>query len=138
MPRPGARYSRRTVAAEPSSRVLVVDDDATIRATVAEALELEGYDVARAANGAEALELVREERPRAIVLDLMMPVMDGLTFLEHCRREPTCDGTPILVISARRDLPNNAASLGIDDCLAKPFDLDVLVGAVGRLVHRAA
>ena len=124
--------------AEASSRVLVVDDDDTIRATVAEALELEGYAVARAANGAEALEVVREQRPGAIVLDLMMPVMDGLTFLERCRREPGCQGTPILVISARRDLPSDVASLGVDGCLAKPFDLDVLVGAVGRLVQRAA
>jgi two-component system, chemotaxis family, chemotaxis protein CheY len=118
--------------------VLVVDDDVTIRSTVAEALELEGYLVARASNGAEALQLVRQQRPGAIVLDLMMPVMDGWTFLEHCRAEPTCHETPVLVISAYRDLPKDAATLGVNGCLAKPFDLDVLVGAVDRLVRRAA
>jgi CheY-like chemotaxis protein len=124
--------------AEAGARVLVVDDDATIRSTVAEALELEGYVVARASNGAEALDLVREQRPGAIVLDLMMPVMDGWTFLEHCRTEPECSGTPIIVISAHRDLPRDAETLGVNGCLAKPFDLDVLVGAVDRLVRRAA
>jgi len=126
------------VAAEAIARVLVVDDDVTIRSTVAEALELEGYFVQRASNGAEALALVREQRPGAIVLDLMMPVMDGWAFIEHCRLEPACQGTPILVISAHRDLPRDAETLGVNGCIAKPFDLDVLVGAVDRLVQRAA
>jgi CheY-like chemotaxis protein len=118
--------------------VLVVDDDETIRTTVAEALEFEGYAVASATNGAEALELVRQQRPQAIVLDLMMPVMDGWQFLEHCRADAGCAGTPVLVISASRRLPQEAAGLGVTGCITKPFDLDVLLGAVERLVRRAA
>ena len=117
--------------------VLVVDDDETIRTTVAEALEFEGYAVACATNGAEALELVRQQRPQAIVLDLMMPVMDGWQFLEHCRADARCAGTPVLVISASRQLPRAAAGLGVKGCITKPFDLDVLLGAVERLVHAA-
>ena len=117
--------------------VLVVDDDETIRTTVAEALEFEGYAVASATNGAEALELVRQQRPQAIVLDLMMPVMDGWQFLEHCRADARCAGTPVLVISAYRQLPQAAAGLGVKGCITKPFDLDVLLGAVERLVHAA-
>jgi two-component system response regulator MprA len=118
--------------------VLVVDDDDTIRGAVAEALELEGYAVATATNGAEALEQVRAGRPDAVVLDLMMPVMDGWAFLDACRREELCDGTPVLVMSAYRALPETASQLGARACIAKPFDLDVLLGAVERLLRRAA
>ena len=68
-----------------TKRVLVVEDDETLRTTVAEALEDEGYQVITATNGAEALRLVRAAEPDAIVLDLMMPVMDGRAFLEASR-----------------------------------------------------
>jgi CheY-like chemotaxis protein len=114
-----------------------VDDDDTIRTVVAEVLELEGYAVACATNGAEALELVRRQRPQAIVLDLMMPVMDGWHFLEHCRADARCAGTPVLVISASRHLSREAAGLGVTGCIAKPFDLDVLLRAVEGLVRAA-
>ena len=119
-------------------RVLVVDDEEPIRNTLTEALELEGYTVKAASNGAEAFELVRRFRPSAIVLDLMMPVMSGWEFLEHCQRDARCSGTPVLVISAYSKLPQEAATLGVKACIAKPFDLDVLIGAVDRLVRTAA
>jgi CheY-like chemotaxis protein len=124
------------VSAKPGvTRVLVVDDDDTIRATVAEALEFEGYAVESATNGAEALDLVRRKQPSAIVLDLMMPVMDGWEFLKRCREDGLCHGTPVLVISASRNLPQEAVGLGVKGCIAKPFDLDVLLGAVERVVR---
>lgn len=119
-------------------RVLVVDDDDGIRAAVAEVLDFEGYDVVTARNGAEALEQIRTARPDAVVLDLMMPVMDGWTFMEVCRKEELCDGTPVLVMSAYRNLAETAPNLGANACIAKPFDLDVLIGAVERLIRRAA
>jgi two-component system, chemotaxis family, chemotaxis protein CheY len=118
--------------------VLVVDDDSMIRAVVAEALELEGYGVVTATNGAEALDRVRANPPRAVVLDLMMPVMDGWQFLDACRKENLCADIPILVMSAYRHLGEQAPKLRATACIAKPFDLDVLLGAVDRLVKRAA
>ena len=118
--------------------VLVVDDEEPIRSTLTEALELEGYAVQAASNGAEAVELVRHFRPSAIVLDLMMPVMNGWEFLERCRRDARCNGTPVLVMSAYSKLPPEAATLGVKACIAKPFDLDVLLGAVDRIVRTAA
>jgi two-component system, chemotaxis family, chemotaxis protein CheY len=121
-----------------SKRVLVVDDDDGIRAAVADVLDLEGYKVITASNGVEALEQVRTGRPDAVVLDLMMPVMDGWTFMEACRREERCAETPVLVMSAYRNLAETAPNLGAKACIAKPFDLDVLLGAVERLVRRAA
>jgi CheY-like chemotaxis protein len=118
--------------------VLVVDDDDTIRDTVADALEFEGYEVTTATNGMEALEHVRTDHPDAVVIDLMMPVMTGWEFLEACRKEELCDGTAVLVMSAYRHLAETAPGLGATACIAKPFDLDVLLGAVERLTHRAA
>jgi CheY-like chemotaxis protein len=118
-----------------AAEVLVVDDDAAIRNAVVGALELEGYTARAAANGAEALTLLVDEPPALIVLDLMMPVMNGWQFLEHCRQGP-CQGVPVLVMSAYRQLSAEAAELGVSACIAKPFDLDVLLGAVDRLVRR--
>ena len=119
-------------------RVLVVDDEEPIRSTLTEAFELEGYAVRAASNGAEAFDLMRRFRPSAIVLDLMMPVMNGWQFLEQCRGDAECSDTPILVISAYSKLPQEAAKLGVKACIAKPFDLEVLLGAVDRIVRAAA
>ena len=116
--------------------MLVVDDDDAIRTAVAEALEMEGYAVSAASNGAEALALVRQQQPSAVVLDLMMPVMDGWQFLEHCRADALCQDTPVVVISAYRNLPAEAGRLGVKGCITKPFDLDVLLGAVERVMER--
>jgi CheY-like chemotaxis protein len=121
-----------------SARILVVDDDDTIRETVAEALELDGFSVDTARNGAEALRLVTERPPSGIILDLMMPVMTGWQFLEQCRARELCVNTPVVVMSAYNKLPEEAASLGVRGCIAKPFDLDVLLGAIERAVRRVA
>jgi CheY-like chemotaxis protein len=118
-----------------SKQVLVVEDEEALRTVVAEALREDGYEVMTAANGAEALELVRQTSPDAIVLDLMMPVMDGWAFLEACRREPCCGDTPVLIVSAHRKLAEiMATEVRADEFIAKPFELDALLGAVERLV----
>ena len=72
-------------------QILVVEDDDAIRGLVSEVLRDDGYDVREATNGVEALDRLREERPDLIVLDLMMPVMDGWAFVEACRRKQCCD-----------------------------------------------
>jgi two-component system, chemotaxis family, chemotaxis protein CheY len=117
-------------------RVLVVDDEDTIRLAVADAFEFEGYQVFTAGNGLEALESIRASPPHVVVLDLMMPVMNGWQFMEACRRETLCAGIPVVIMSAYRDLAQIAADLGSAVCIAKPFDLDVLLGAVERLAKR--
>ncbi len=118
--------------------VLIVEDDSLIRAAVAEALQDDGYKVHTASNGVVALDLVRESPPDAIVLDLMMPVMDGVQFLAACRHDRLCEGVPILVTSANGKLADMAPQLQVQACLAKPFDLDVLLGAIDRLVNRGS
>jgi len=121
-------------------QILVVEDDDAIRGLVGEVLRSDGYDVREAANGVEALEQVRAERPDLIVLDLMMPVMDGWAFVEECRRKPGCEEVPIVVTSASHDLPRTAErlrSLGVRTCLAKPFDIEGLLALVERYVPSA-
>lgn len=121
-------------------QILVVEDDDAIRGLVSEVLRDDGYDVREATNGVEALDRLREERPDLIVLDLMMPVMDGWAFVEECRREPECDDVPIVVTSASHDLPRTAERLstfGVRTCLAKPFDVDGLLALVERFVPLA-
>ena len=114
------------------SYVLIVDDDPAIRGLMADALRSEGYAVDMAAHGAEALEAMRARRPSTVLLDLMMPVMDGFSFIEACHREQLCVDVPIVVISAVQDALNRVAELPVHACLAKPFDLDELVRLVGR------
>src|SRR5215211_8502819 len=86
-----------------SPYVLVVDDDPAIRGLVGDALRGEGYAVDLAAHGREALDAMRARRPATVILDLMMPVMDGFSFMEACHQEALCDGVPIVVISAVKD-----------------------------------
>ncbi|GEJ56133.1 response regulator [Anaeromyxobacter diazotrophicus] len=113
----------------PKGRLLVIDDDADIRTALAEILELSGYEVVVAADGQEGAELLAVVSPQAIVLDLMMPRMDGWTFLEHLRCHPTLHDLPVLVTSAAPGEPPP----GADACLPKPFDATQLDRAVARL-----
>jgi CheY-like chemotaxis protein len=121
-------------------QILVVEDDEAIRGLVTEVLRDDGYDVSEAANGAEALALVVGHRPDLIVLDLMMPVMDGWAFVEACRNSSCCREVPIVVTSASHDLPRTAERLrsyGVRTCLAKPFDVDGLLALVERYTPSA-
>lgn len=111
--------------------VLVVDDDPTISATVAEALREDGYAVDVAENGAVALQKVRQIRPAVVLLDLMMPVMDGWTFLEQCRADPHCAESRIVVLSAAHR--SSTRRLNADAFISKPFDLGTLLDTVERL-----
>ena len=117
-----------------AKRVLVVDDESAIRTMIADALDFEGYDVVTATNGADALAKLAACEPDVIVLDLMMPVMDGRSFLMASRQQPRHAGIPVLVVSAAHDLTAAVSDLGARACLAKPFDLDVLLAVIDRLV----
>lgn len=111
-------------------RVLVVDDEADIRATVSAMLEIEGYDVEEAANGADALHAIEARAPDLILLDMRMPVLDGWAFASELRRRG--HRTPIVVMTAARDAARWAAEIAATAFVAKPFGLDDLITAVER------
>jgi CheY-like chemotaxis protein len=117
-------------------RILVVEDDATIRTAVAEALEDMGYIVETASNGAEALAKVRDDGFAAIVLDLMMPVMTGWEFLDACGDDLLAEQIPVAVVSAAYAPGAIASRPAVSAVLSKPFDLDVLEAIVQRLTAR--
>jgi signal transduction histidine kinase len=116
--------------------ILVVDDNRHNQEICRINLELEDYRVTVAEDGAEGLAMVREARPDLILLDLMMPVMDGFEFLEAVRGDPELRDTPILVISAKAmsDDVVRAFQLGARDYVRKPFEVNELVARVDNLV----
>jgi len=115
----------------PNVRVLIVDDEPDIRATVSAMLEIEGYDVAEAANGAEALQAVQDHAPDVILLDMRMPVLDGWGFAAELRRRG--HRTPIVVMTAARDAAHWASEIAATAFVAKPFGFDDLITAVERV-----
>ena len=122
------------------AHILLVEDDFAIRETVAEVLVGEGFQVTCAANGAEALRRLDEaaDQPALILLDLMMPVMDGWEFRHAQRRDPRIAGIPVIVLSAGAGLEARVSGLAPAAFLPKPFELDHLLHAVGRLCGRRA
>jgi two-component system response regulator MprA len=118
-------------------QILVVDDEPAVRDSLDRALRLEGYGVGLAADGAEALDALGEESPDAVVLDLMMPKLDGF---EVCRRMRAAgDRTPVLVLTARDAVSDRVKGLdaGADDYLVKPFSLDELLARLRALLRRS-
>jgi two-component system, chemotaxis family, chemotaxis protein CheY len=112
--------------------ILVVDDDPDILEALSEILEAEGFEIRRARNGKEALERLEPDPPQLILLDLMMPVMDGWEFAQRMRQRPTFSGIPIIVLSADRNVGSKALDIGAVGHLAKPFELNDLLEMVRR------
>jgi CheY-like chemotaxis protein len=113
------------------SRVLIVDDELDIRETIAELLRLEGHETFEATDGEQALVRCRQLRPDLVLLDLMMPGMNGWDFRKAQLRDPSIAAIPVVVVSAvarSRDLP-------ADGFLQKPFSLDDLLALVRRVAR---
>ena len=118
-------------------RVLVIDDDPSIRRVVGYVLSDEGYQVDEAPNGELALEAIERRHPDLILLDMKMPVMDGWEFARRYR-ERHGNRAPIIVVTAATDAAMRGADVEADDFLAKPFDLDTLIACVAATMRRRA
>jgi two-component system response regulator MprA len=116
-----------------AKRVLVVDDDLGMRETLAAALELDGYETTLAADGLAALDLIGSELPALIILDLMMPRMDGFAFAEALTARGLRERVPLLVLTADGRAREKAARIGAEGWLAKPFALADLLERVAAL-----
>lgn len=121
-------------AASDSVTVLVVDDDPGVLEVLQLALDAEGYNVVVARNGREALEQAARSQPRLILLDLMMPVMDGWEFVREFRRRRRDERTPVIILSALRHVEEATRNLDVQAVLAKPFNLDELLDVVATHV----
>lgn len=122
-----------------SRRVLVVDDEADVRVFLTVTLELAGFDVIEAGDGVEALELARANAPDLVLLDVMLPRLDGMQALRRLRSDPRTSHLPVLLTTARTQREDVLQGLdaGADDCLTKPIDADVLVARVRAALRRS-
>jgi two-component system, OmpR family, response regulator MprA len=118
-----------------SERILIIEDDRRIRDVLRRGLIFEGYSVETAEDGESALRSAREQMPDAVILDLMLPGIDGL---EVCRRLRSASNVPILVLTARDTVPDRITGLdaGADDYMVKPFAFDELVARLRALFRR--
>ncbi len=119
-------------------KVLVADDEPALRKLLKTNMELEGYDTLEASNGAEVLESVRRDNPDIILLDIMMPVMDGWEVLTELAANPEYSQKVILVSAkASDDAQLQGWELGADEYITKPFDLDSLLERVREVAARS-
>lgn len=118
-------------------RVLVVDDDPDLAAICALILESEGFETTVANNGVEAYDKLTATHIDAILLDVMMPVMDGLTVCRLVKSDPRTRQLPVIVMSASERLREQARVAHADAIIPKPFNIDDLVSAVSSLVEGA-
>jgi two-component system response regulator MprA len=117
-------------------RVLVAEDDRSVREAVERALRFEGFEVATVRDGSEALQALLNDTPDVIILDVMMPHIDGLDVARRVRARG--DTTPILMLTARHEVSDRVAGLdaGADDYLVKPFALEELLARLRALLRR--
>lgn len=118
-----------------AKKILIVDDEERMRRVLVDYLRIKGYHTVEAANGADALRLFDTERPDMVLLDVMMPVMDGW---ETCRRLREQSAVPIIMLTARGQEEDELTgfSLGADEYIAKPFSLKILLARVEALFRR--
>ena len=117
--------------------VLVIDDEGPYSRVVAEVLAKKGFRVRTAAHGPSGLFAAKRDQPDLILLDIMMPEMDGLAVVRKIRAEPALSQTPVVVISALAAAEDRRAALeaGADAFLPKPFTMEELTRAIGQFVH---
>jgi CheY-like chemotaxis protein len=128
-----------TSITDPNRKVLIVEDDNRLIVFLADQINAMGFTTLIARNGAEGLETAYAEKPSLIILDIMMPKMDGYEVCRRVKSNPETKHIPVLLLSARGPLQDNDAALasGADDYMAKPYEMDVLEARVRGLLDRS-
>lgn len=125
--KPALQFETKVVTPEAKACILVVDDDSAIREMLELLLEGEGYCVVMAENGLEALGTLRQQPPALVLLDLMMPVMNGWQFLDAVKSLSEFQNLPVLLLSANREVAMTAKQNNVKAYLSKPFEMDKLL-----------
>lgn len=122
------------------TKILVIDDDVAINELIKINLELQGYQIFQAYNGIEGFALAKQEQPSLIVLDIMMPEVDGYTVAQRIRQCESISDTPIIMLTALSQLNNKVEgfNIGVDDYLTKPFEIEELIVRVRALLKRSS
>ena len=122
------------------TKILVIDDDSAINELIKINLELQGYEVTQAFNGVEGFAKAKQEEPALIILDVMMPEVDGFTVAQRIRQAQEIADTPILMLTALSQLNDkvNGFNIGVDDYLTKPFEIEELIVRVRALLKRTS
>src|SRR6266566_7952807 len=120
-------------------KILIAEDSATIRRLVAARLAADGYDVVEAADGEEALDLARSDRPDLLILDKVMPKLDGFEVVRALRADPATEAVPIVMLTGRTSEEDvlGGLGLGVDEYMPKPFSPRELSARVRRTLDRA-
>jgi two-component system response regulator RpaA len=121
------------------TKILVIDDDSAINELIKVNLELHGYEVIQSLNGTDGFALAKQEYPELIILDVMMPEVDGFTVAQRVRQCPEIADIPIIMLTALSELNDkvNGFNIGVDDYLTKPFEIEELLVRVRALLKRA-
>ena len=119
-------------------RILVVEDEASVIKILTRRLETSGYEVLAAFDGAEGLEKALSEKPDLIVSDIMMPKMDGYTFIKKLRANPAGVHIPVIILTAKDKMQDLFLFQGVKDCdyLVKPFESEELLDRIAKLLQR--
>ena len=120
-----------------AERILIIDDDEDVRDFLCQALQDEGYEVSTAADGLTALELLGQVRPQLILLDALMPMMDGWDFMVARSHHPQQARVPVIALSAVGNAAESLRRVGADDYLAKPFELEDLLALIAKHLRPA-
>lgn len=121
------------------TKILVIDDDYAINELIKVNLELHGYEIIQAYNGTEGFALAKQELPDLVVLDVMMPEVDGYTVAQRIRQATEIADTPIIMLTALSELNDkvNGFNIGVDDYITKPFEIEELLVRIRALLKRS-
>lgn len=119
-----------------SSKILVIDDSAMVRHLIKSFLDREGYEIVLSSDSAKVVDLIEEINPDLVISDILMPDMDGLTFLRHIRKEKALESLPVIIMSSkkREAMEDLFVSYGISGYLEKPFHKEELVALVKKIL----